>query len=63
MTEALWGPFCLGHGGRDDVGLPTTPHPQHRSRADGWLPPPTRALKPSITYKFSFLNKMICYFE
>ena len=60
MAEALWGPFCLGHGRRADIGLPTTAPPQYRNRADGGLPPPTRAHKPSITYKFSFLNKMIC---
>ena len=61
MTEALRGPFCLGHGGEGShMAAHHRPLPQHRSRADGWLPPPTRALKPSITYKFSFLNKMIC---
>ena len=50
MTEALRGPFCLGHGGRDHIGLPTTaPSPSTEAGLmAGFLPPPELSSHPSL---------------
>lgn len=48
MTEALRGPFCLGHGGRDDIGLPHhCPRSTEAWLMAGFLPPPELSSHPS----------------
>ena len=49
MAEALWGPFCLGHGRRADIGLPTTAPPSTETGLmAGFLPLPELSSHPSL---------------